>query len=69
MRPAIIGSISDSIREAELAAEDWGEYFIGGEPVEEAAYLQQTAAYQTGDVTGYKPKLCSIPDDDPILLR
>lgn len=55
--------------EEELAAEDWGEYFIGGEPVEEAAYLQQTAAYQTGDVTGYKPRLRSVSDDDPIRLR
>lgn len=38
-----------------LAVADCGKYFIGGEEVDETAYQQQSAAYETGKVTSYRP--------------
>lgn len=49
---------SGSWIEETLAVEDWGEYYISGEAVDEDTYLRQIDTYQTGDVTGYEPKRC-----------
>lgn len=38
-----------------LAEEYWGEYYLHGEAVDEAAFLMQTEVYWTEDVTGYEP--------------
>lgn len=42
-----------------LADEDWGEYWLNGEAVDEDTFFRQVNAYATGDVTGYKPKGCA----------
>lgn len=40
-----------------MLEEDWGEYFLDGEPVDETTFCQRVDRYMTGDVTGYVPKL------------
>lgn len=42
--------------EEKLAEEDWGEYYINGEAVDEDTFLQQIDTYETDDVSGYAPK-------------
>lgn len=42
--------------EENLLEEDWGEYYLNGEPTDEDIFLQQVDAYMTGYVTGYEPK-------------
>lgn len=39
-----------------LAEEDWGEYYVNGEAVDEDTFLRQIDTYETEDVTGYEPK-------------
>jgi len=39
-----------------LAEEDWGEYYLHGEAVDENTFLQQIDDYVTEDVTEYQPK-------------
>lgn len=38
-----------------LASIEGDKYFIGGEEVDETAYQQQSAAYETGKMTSYRP--------------
>lgn len=38
-----------------LASIEGDKYFIGGEEADETAYQQQSAAYETGKVTSYRP--------------
>ena len=42
--------------EEKLAEEDWGEYYVNGEAVDEDTFLRQIDTYETEDVTGYEPK-------------
>lgn len=42
--------------EESLAVQDWEEYYINGEAVDEDTFWQQVHSYETGDVTTYKPK-------------
>lgn len=39
--------------EEKLLEEDWGEYYLSGEPTDADIFLQEVNAYMTGDVTGY----------------
>ncbi len=39
-----------------LLEEDWGKYYLNGEPADEDAFWQKADAYMTGDVIGYEPK-------------
>ena len=45
-----------SWQEEVLAEEDWGEYYLRGEKVDEAAFHKQVDSYWTEDVTEYEPK-------------
>ncbi|MDE7207410.1 MAG: hypothetical protein K2N90_09710 [Lachnospiraceae bacterium] len=38
-----------------LAWQEWGEYYLHGEPVDEDTFFQQVELYETGDVTRYAP--------------
>lgn len=44
-----------------LAEEDWGEFYLHGEAVEEDVFFEQVDQYWTGDVTGYSPIVQSVP--------
>lgn len=41
-----------------LLEEDWGEYFVGGEAVDEDTFWPQVDFYETEDVTRYEPMRC-----------
>lgn len=43
-------------REEVLAEEDWGEYYLHGEPVTEDVFCEQVDSYWTEYVTEYEPK-------------
>lgn len=45
-----------SWQEEVLAEEDWGEYYLHGEPVTEDAFCDQVDSYWTEYVTEYEPK-------------
>lgn len=45
-----------SWQEEVLAEEDWGEYYLRGEKVDEAAFHKQVDSYWTEYVTEYEPK-------------
>ena len=38
-----------------LAWQDWGEYYLHGEPVDEDTFFQQVDLYETEEVTRYEP--------------
>lgn len=42
--------------EEKLAEEDWGEFHLQGEEVDEETFRQQTDDYRAEDVTGYVPQ-------------
>ena len=41
-----------------LLEEEWGEYYVSGEAVDEDTFLQQVDFYETEDVTRYEPVRC-----------
>ena len=42
--------------EETLFEEDWGKYYVNGEPVDENTFLQQVDSYEADKVTRYEPK-------------
>ena len=42
--------------EETLFEEDWGKYYVNGEPVDEDTFLKQVDFYETDEVTRYEPK-------------
>lgn len=42
--------------EETLFEEDWGKYYVNGEPVDEDTFLQQVSLYEADEVTRYEPK-------------
>ncbi|MBD5555027.1 MAG: hypothetical protein HDQ95_06725 [Roseburia sp.] len=41
-----------------LLEEEWGEYYVGGEAVDEDTFWQQVDFYETEEVTRYEPVRC-----------